>query len=59
MTPHPHLRTIALASLRRWPGVRWFVWTPAATRTRPNARPWIVATRQAPAVDFFRAMSRT
>ncbi len=47
MTPRPVLRCLALASLRRWPGVRWFVWVPDDQR-----RWWIVSTRQAPMVDF-------
>ena len=43
MTPHPHLRILALASLRRWPGVRWFVYAreimrlPVTVRDEPVA----------------------
>ena len=47
MTPRPVLRCLALASLRRWPGTRWFVWVPGE-----RGRWWIVSTRQAPMVDF-------
>lgn len=45
----PVLRCLALASLRRWPGTRWFVWVPGGPR-----RWWIVSTRQAPMVTFNR-----